>query len=103
MRADFDVVFLARFDCSLHYERVACMESACYIGVVDQWDELVVWAAFEVAIALAEIDVDHYFVLKRCHDCNFDMEMAVPEIDGGTEEQLQSVSLPAQPELQCTY
>lgn len=38
--------------------------------MIDQWDELVIWSTFEVAIALAKVYVDMYFALDRSHDCN---------------------------------
>lgn len=34
------------------------VEAACYVCMVDHGNKLLVWAAFEVAIPLPEIDID---------------------------------------------
>lgn len=38
------------------------------VRVVDEWYELVVWSAFEVAVAFAQVDIDHDLVLDGSHD-----------------------------------
>lgn len=43
------------------------MEAACYIGMINQWYQLVVWTALEVAIAFAQVDVDLYRMLAGWH------------------------------------
>lgn len=39
------------------------MEAACHVRVVNERNELVVRAAFEVAVALSKVDVDLDFML----------------------------------------
>lgn len=41
--------------------------TACDVGMVDERDQLVVWAGFEVAVAFTEIDVDVHFLLDGGH------------------------------------
>ena len=43
------------------------MEATSHIGMVDQWDQLIIWAALEVAVALTQINVDLDPVLRRRH------------------------------------
>ena len=58
MRADEDVVGFALAHCFLHYEGVAAVETAGYIGDVNEREELLVWTAFQIAVAFAEVNVD---------------------------------------------
>jgi hypothetical protein len=53
MRADGYVVFLTRRNGLLHDQRVARVESTRDVCMVNEWDEFVVWPAFEVAISLS--------------------------------------------------
>lgn len=43
------------------------MESAGYIGDIDEWEELFVGTAFQVAEAFAKVDVEESFVLDGAH------------------------------------
>ena len=61
MGPDGDVVGFAGFDGAVHDHGVACVAAAGDVGIVDQGNELVVGACFEVAVAFAEVDVDFYF------------------------------------------
>ena len=44
------------------------MESAGYIGDIDEWEELFIGSAFQVAEAFTEVDVEESFVLDGAHD-----------------------------------
>lgn len=51
----------------LHGLSLPSVESASYICVVDEWDEFIVGAAFEIPIAFAQVDVDLDLVLDGRH------------------------------------
>ena len=51
MRADEDVVSFALAHCFLHYEGVAAVETAGYVGDVNEREELLVGTAFQIAVA----------------------------------------------------
>lgn len=67
MSADFDVVLFAEADGFVHDEGVAGVEAAGDVGDVDEGEEGGVGAAFEVAEAFAEVDVEEGFVLDGTH------------------------------------
>lgn len=43
------------------------MKPACYICMVNERDELVVWTARVVAVGFAEVNVDFDGMLDGCH------------------------------------
>ena len=47
--------------------RKDALEAASYVGDVDERQELSIWAAFEVAVAFAEVDVQEGFVPDGTH------------------------------------
>lgn len=42
-------------------------ETNTYIGMIDQWDQFIVWTAFEISISLSKIHVDMHFALEWRH------------------------------------
>lgn len=68
MGTNFDVVLFTHADRLHHDEGIAGVESAGYVGNVDEWEELFVWTAFQVAEAFAKVDVEESSVLDRAHD-----------------------------------
>ena len=50
MSTNFDVVLFALSDSVHHDQRIARMEATCNVGMVDEWNDLVIRAADEVAI-----------------------------------------------------
>lgn len=43
------------------------MKATCNVGMIDQWDQLLIWSAFEVAISFAQVNVDFYRILACRH------------------------------------
>jgi hypothetical protein len=43
------------------------MEAACYVCMIDEWDQLIVGAAFEVPVAFTQVHVDLDGVLDCWH------------------------------------
>jgi hypothetical protein len=41
------------------------VKTACYVRMVDEWNQFVVGSTFEVSVAFAEVDVD----FDRVFDC----------------------------------
>jgi hypothetical protein len=56
------------------------MEAACYVGMINEWNQLIVGAAFEVPVTFTQVHVDLDGVLDcwHCGRCaNVDTEVGV--------------------------
>jgi hypothetical protein len=58
MRPNGDVVRFACFHSLVHDHRITSMAATGHIGVVYEWDEFIVWTSSEIAVTLAEVDID---------------------------------------------
>lgn len=43
------------------------VKATCYVCMVNERDQLIVWSTFEVSVSFAEVDVDLYWVLDYWH------------------------------------
>lgn len=62
------------------------MESAGYIGDIDEWEELFVGTAFQVAEAFAKVDVEESFVLDGAHGSILKIQFKLdPQVTASSE------------------
>jgi hypothetical protein len=59
MGPDHDVVLLRHRQGTLHHQRIAAMEPAGDIGLVDMRHDFVVTSHFPGAVALTEVAIEH--------------------------------------------
>ncbi len=67
MRANFDVVEFAFANGLHHYKGVPSVETACHVCDVDERKDFGVGPAFQIAVALAQVDIEQCFVRNGTH------------------------------------
>jgi hypothetical protein len=43
------------------------MKATRYVGMINQWDQFIIWTTLEVAVTFPEVDVYRYWIFAGWH------------------------------------